>query len=242
MLMPRFIISFCLVFCTIASSSAEDQLDRFERIANEISGDFSGSQSVGYDTVLFTARQEGNKFPSYWSGKWGAGNLVVNASFDPFDEVLLLRATGGFDLIVRNPANYVGLEELIPLQALVSDLRNAPLSIRFENLTNWKLSQDQLENKKKPRKKSGYQTDAVCTVVFKFKGQDISFPGQRINFSHSDKSPIIRLSATLNLDGEKLGLPVSQHGPLTLSIRAVSPTGKLIKSDSSKSAGELLGF
>ena len=106
--------------CLMPIIHAEDNLDRLQRIANELSGEFSGKQQVKYTTVLFVAKQQDNKFPSYWAGRWGDGNLVLRAEFDPFDEQLQRRtiladnAEGEIVFDVSHPAAYQGLEDKIP--------------------------------------------------------------------------------------------------------------------------------
>ena len=239
----KWLLIISLACWSLHAAHAEDHLDRLQRIANELSGDFSGKQQVGYTTVLFKAGQEGNKFPSYWAGKWGDGNLTVRAEFDPFDEALRVSGDGHIIFDVTHPAAYQGLEELIPLQALVSDIRNKPLRIRLEAFSKWTLDDEAMNDpKKKRRKDSGYHTIAECTAVVIFNGKEVPFPGQTIRFNHSNKSPVMRLRTNLKLSGAQLGLPTSQKGEVTLSINVVSPPAKVLEEQSKSGGSSILDF
>ena len=71
--------------------------------------------------------------------------------------------------------------------------------------------------------------------------KEYAFPGQTACFSHSNKSPVMRVNAQLKLIGSKLGLPKSQQGELTLSINVVSPSAGVLE-EQNESGGSLLGF
>ena len=162
--------------------------------------------------------------------RWGDGNLILRAEFDPFDEQLRVNAEGQVIFDVSHPAAYQGLEDKIPLQAL-ADIRNKPLSIRLEQFENWVLDEAAMNDpKKKRRKDSGYHTIAQCTAVVVFNGKEYAFPGQTARFNHSNKSPVMRVDAQLKLIGAKLGLPKSQQGELTLSINVGARQRKCLKS------------
>ena len=91
------------------------------------------------------------------------------------------------------------------------------------------------------KKGSGYRTVAECTAVIVHGSREISFPGQKIRFYHAVDSSVMVIDADLVLEGKQLGLPSSQHGPISLRINVTSPPAKVLENDPNKGS-DLLDF
>lgn len=231
----------CATWLFQATVSAEDRMDRMTRIARDMSGRFSDRQSVGWATVLFIVRQEDNKFPHMWAGRWGGGDLVVRASYDPLDDDIVIQGPGSFTLVVNHVANRRGLDHIFPLQRLVGDLRSSPVSIRFQSFHEWELMSEEEQAQYRRRREVGAMSKARCTAVIIWGDKEFAFPGQTVRFVHRQDNSSLILNADLVVNGKALGMPESQHGPISISINVTSPPPQVL-TDQGDSASDLLGF
>lgn len=241
--LPIFTVSciLCAAWLLAPNAGAEDRMDRMTRIARDISGRFEDRQSVGWATVLFVVRQEGNKFPHMWAGRWGGGDLVLRANYDPLDDDIVIRGPGSFTLEVAAVASRRGLEDLIPLQTMVADLRNQPVAIRFQGFQEWQLMSEEEQAQYRRRKQTGAMSKARCTAVVVWGDKEFPFPGQTVRFVHDGENSSLILNADVVVDGKVLGMPESQHGPISIGIRVTSPPPQVLM-DEVDSASDLLGF
>lgn len=165
-------------------------------------------------------RQEDNKFPAYWAGRYaGEKPLILKPGYDILDGSVSLQSEGSFVVNFTHTAPRPGLEEQIPGGVWMHGAADRRLRVHFTRFDEWRYPAT-------GEAADSRRIEAAAVFHATLLVDDFEVPLEGESLFHFDESTgAFTMIAKTVFEGSAAGLEKNQAGPieLTLYLRSAAP-------------------
>ncbi|MFP4259879.1 MAG: hypothetical protein ACLFS1_02245 [Opitutales bacterium] len=212
------LVGFCLLLL-LPNQDLSGQSAEVKGAINFLHAEWDMDEAPSGYPALLVLRQEGNKFPAYWAGRYEGESdpFVIKPIYDVLDGALTITSEGRFNIRLTQTSPRPGMEDRIPAGAWMHDPAGRGLQIRFLDFTGWNCPPEgeSLDVEE-------LQATATFRAEFMVEGHQVSLQGES-RFQFDEKTGAFNLISRAVLPGAEVGLRGEQAKPIELTLYLRSP-------------------
>jgi hypothetical protein len=197
------------------------------KVAKAMNGTFNMEDQPRKYIVFLVLEQEGNRYPSFWTGANRSGEFSLNAQVDELTGNLIIDPTGKLSCEVSHTSRKQGMAEILPGGAWIAGIKDTRPQITFDSYKNWKPG---------PMKKmkTGETESEAVTAMAEFAGT-MSVGSKKapikgtVEYRFATAQRQFQVLADFTFTGAKLGLSGKQASEIKGSLFTGSSFGKAAK-------------
>lgn len=227
----------------LPAARGQQALQRNQDIVRFASGIFDMARQPRVFSFFMILDQEALRFPSFWAGENGGGQIKISPETDLLSGDLMLNTEGSFSLLVTRSSQRAGMEEMIPGGPWMRNLREQNFRVVFTEFFDAAAAP---EEEGRRRNADTVRLQASARGHVEVQGQRSPFEGTA-TFVFSRRTPTFQFHSTVTFRGDALGLSGPQGGPIQARISTLSPLGEALPPPPAGGGGlgdplDLLGF
>ncbi|MCH8474993.1 MAG: hypothetical protein LAT55_07170 [Opitutales bacterium] len=216
--MIRFFSLFLLLPALAFPAIGTAQSSEVREILTLLSAEWNMQERPGGYPTFLEMHQEGNKFPTYWAGRYTGDMFKLSPEYDILSGEVQITANGSFTAQFRNTAPRLGMRDIVPGGPWAEEPGEEGLRITIQEITDWQYPLPGEEPDP-----TDVRAKAKFTGTFRVHDEEAALSGP-VHFRFNTETGAFTLRAESTLIGEEAGLEEPHEGPIQLTFHLQSAT------------------